>query len=44
MVKMAVDTFGKIDFLYNNAGYQGSPTPMVEVNEEFWNIVQGIDL
>ena len=44
MVNLTVKTYGRLDFLYNNAGYQGPPTPSVEIKEEFWNFVNDINL
>ena len=34
MVKTAVDTFGKLNILYNNAGIQGAPVSTAECTEE----------
>lgn len=37
MVKMTIDTYGRIDILYNNAGIQGPVMPMADVPEDEWD-------
>ncbi len=37
MVKTAVDTYGRIDILYNNAGIQGPVMPMADIPPEEWD-------
>lgn len=44
MVQAAVDTFGRLDVLYNNAGIDGDLAPIGEMSEESWDQVQGINL
>ena len=34
LVKLAVDTFGKVDILFNNAGYYRWPHKLEEIDEE----------
>ncbi len=42
MIKTAVDTYGKLDILYNNAGVAGQAVPVTEMTEEQWN--KGINI
>ena len=44
MIKMAVDTFGRLDILFNNAGYPMVPTPLENVEEELWDKIMGINV
>lgn len=44
MVKKAVNTYGKVDFLYNNAGFEGPQMPVIEFTEEIWDNLQSINL
>jgi len=44
MVKTTVDTYGRIDILYNNAGTMGTPTRTAKVTEEDWDLVLGTNL
>ena len=37
LVKLAVDTFGKVDILFNNAGYFMWPHKLEEIDEEEWD-------
>ncbi len=37
MVKTTIDTYGRIDILYNNAGIQGPVMPMADIPEDEWN-------
>jgi NAD(P)-dependent dehydrogenase (short-subunit alcohol dehydrogenase family) len=44
MVRTAVDTFGRLDILFNNAAVLGELRPIVELTEEEWDRVLDIDL
>lgn len=44
MVKTAVDTYGRIDILHNNAGIQGPFFPTADLPEEDWDKVVNTDL
>ena len=44
MIKTAVDTYGRLDVLYNNAGIAGEIGPTVDCTEENWEKVIAIDL
>ena len=44
MVEVTVDTYGKLDILYNNAGIIGDTLPTAELSEEQWDRVVNIDL
>jgi NAD(P)-dependent dehydrogenase (short-subunit alcohol dehydrogenase family) len=44
MVKTTVDTYGRIDILYNNAGITGTVAPTAELTEEDWDLVINTDL
>lgn len=37
LVKTAIDTYGRIDVLYNNAGIQGPVMPMTDIPPEEWD-------
>lgn len=43
MVRKAVDTYGKLDILYNNAGLARGGT-ITEISEEDWDLVIDVDL
>lgn len=44
LVKAAVETFGKIDVAFNNAGISGEAAPLHEMDEANWERVIGINL
>ena len=44
MVKATVDTYGKLDVLFNNAGIIGQPLPTADLPEEDWDLVVNTDL
>lgn len=44
MVKVCVDTFGRLDILFNNAGVAGQTVRAAEVDEAEWDRVMGINL
>ncbi len=44
MVKTTVDNFGRLDILFNNAGFPMASTPLEQVKEELWNKVCDINL
>jgi NAD(P)-dependent dehydrogenase (short-subunit alcohol dehydrogenase family) len=44
MVNTAVNTYGKLDILYNNAGVAGEAAPTAECTEENWDRVININL
>lgn len=44
MIEAAVDTYGKVDILYNNAGIAGPVINMVDTPEEEWDKVIDINL
>ena len=44
MVKFVVDKYGKLDILYNNAGFPMVPTPMEDIGEELWDKIMGVNL
>jgi len=39
-----VDTFGGLDFAFNNAGVEQEPQPAADISEEEWDRILGIDL
>lgn len=44
LVKLAVDTYGALDYAFNNAGIQGELSPTAECTEENWDRITGINL
>jgi NAD(P)-dependent dehydrogenase (short-subunit alcohol dehydrogenase family) len=44
LVKKTVDTFGRLDIAFNNAGIEGKWVPLVEQTEENWDQVHNINL
>ncbi|MDP2040202.1 MAG: glucose 1-dehydrogenase [Algoriphagus sp.] len=44
MVAHALREFGRLDFAVNNAGIEGSFSPIVDLSEEEWDRVQNINL
>jgi len=44
MVKTTVDTYGRIDILYNNAGITGTIAPTADLTEEDWDLVLDTNL
>jgi 3-oxoacyl-[acyl-carrier protein] reductase len=44
MIKTTVDTYGKLDILFNNAGIPMSFTPVEDVTEELWDRIIDINV
>jgi NAD(P)-dependent dehydrogenase (short-subunit alcohol dehydrogenase family) len=44
LVQKTVDTYGRLDVAFNNAGIEGRWAPLVEQTEEDWDQVQSINL
>ena len=44
MIKTTVDTYGRLDILFNNAGVPMSFTPVEEVKEELWDKIININV
>lgn len=44
LVEKTIDTYGRLDFAYNNAGTEGTPAPLHECSEENWERTIGINL
>ena len=44
MVKSTVDKYGRLDILYNNAGYPMLPTPLESIEEELWDKIMAVNV
>ncbi|WP_019925374.1 SDR family NAD(P)-dependent oxidoreductase [Nocardia sp. BMG111209] len=44
MIAAAVDTFGRLDILFNNAGFSGEPAPLAEIGEDAFDAVVAVNL
>lgn len=44
MIKATVDTYGRLDILFNNAGIPMSFTPIEEVQEDLWDRIMNINV
>jgi len=44
MIRTAVDTYGRLDILYNNAGHPMLPTPAEDVEEELWDKIMAVNV
>lgn len=44
MIQAAVDRWGRLDILFNNAGVPQSPTPTEETSEEFWDRLMAVNV
>jgi NAD(P)-dependent dehydrogenase (short-subunit alcohol dehydrogenase family) len=44
MLDLTLDTYGRIDILYNNAGIIGRTAPTADLTEEDWDLVINTDL
>ncbi|QHT71312.1 SDR family oxidoreductase [Rhodocytophaga rosea] len=44
MVAKVIDTFGQIDFAFNNAGIEGATAPIQDCTVENWNKTIGVNL
>ncbi|MBI2865061.1 MAG: SDR family oxidoreductase [Chloroflexi bacterium] len=44
LVKTTVDTFGKLDILFNNAGRPQRPTSVVQMAEEEWDLIYSVNV
>lgn len=43
-LEKTVETFGRLDFAFNNAGIEPKPAPAADYDEEEWNRIIDIDL
>jgi len=43
-VKMAIDTYGRLDIMFNNAGTPGTAKLIADITEEEWNRVISVNL
>jgi 3-oxoacyl-[acyl-carrier protein] reductase len=44
MIDMAIGTFGRLDILFNNAGYPMVPTPLENVDEALWDKIMAVNV
>ena len=44
MVKVAIEKYGKLDIMFNNAGVLGAVGPIARITEEQWNQVFAVNL
>lgn len=44
MVKFAVDTYGRLDFAVNNAALKPDNNAFQDLDEEYWDRLQAVDL
>lgn len=44
MIKTTIDTYGKLDILFNNAGIAMSFTPVEEVEEDLWDRIMAVNV
>ena len=44
MVETAIETYGGLDFAYNNAGIEGQNNPLTEQSQESWETVMAVNL
>jgi len=44
LIEKTIDTFGRLDFAYNNAGIEGTSATVQECSEENWDKTIGINL
>ncbi len=44
MIQAAVDHWGRLDILFNNAGIPQAPTPTEEITEEFWDRLMAVNV
>lgn len=44
MVKFAVDTYGRLDCAVNNAALKPDNNTFADLDEEYWDKLQGVDL
>jgi 3-oxoacyl-[acyl-carrier protein] reductase len=44
MIKTTIETFGKLDILFNNAGIPMSFTPVENMKEELWDRIQDVNV
>ena len=44
MIKTTLDNYGRLDILFNNAGYPMLPTPTEDVEEELWDKIMAVNV
>jgi len=44
LIRVTLDTFGKIDILFNNAGTMHKPTPVEDIDESLWDQVYAVNV